>query len=272
MLIPQSMSYAKIAGLDYKYGLYSGMVPLMLYACTCSSRQIQVGPVAIVSLLMEAVLDGFLTDDECPKPKDFKDGTPQWEYCQDAYAQAAMVTTLIAGLYQLAAAALQLGFLVSFLSAPVISGFTTGASITIAFSQVQYLVGYKVPRSNHLNETLYNIFRWDQLKNFNYVTFLLGTSFWFALWAARKISAKHKRWFGWLKPCAPLAICIIGILVGGNFNQFGGCGFVQCAGAEGKNVRLVVGPITPGLPPYEPLNLSMFSRASGPAISVAIVS
>ena len=66
MLIPQSMSYAKIAGLQYKYGLYTSVLPLIVYAFMGSSRQLGVGPVAMVSLLVEVGLQGALNEEECP--------------------------------------------------------------------------------------------------------------------------------------------------------------------------------------------------------------
>merc|ERR1719284_403109 len=66
MVIPQSMSYASIAGLQFKYGMYSACVPTMIYAFFGQSKQLAVGPVAMVSLLVEAGLRGKLTPEECP--------------------------------------------------------------------------------------------------------------------------------------------------------------------------------------------------------------
>ena len=43
MLIPQSMSYANIAGLEYKYGLYTSVLPVITYALMGTSRQLGVG-------------------------------------------------------------------------------------------------------------------------------------------------------------------------------------------------------------------------------------
>ncbi|NDC88052.1 MAG: hypothetical protein EB075_04480 [Bacteroidetes bacterium] len=54
MLIPQGMAYALIAGLPPIYGLYAALVPLVVYALLGTSRQLAVGPVAMVSLLVAA--------------------------------------------------------------------------------------------------------------------------------------------------------------------------------------------------------------------------
>ena len=67
MVIPQSMSYASIAGLDLVYGLYASFVPTVVYAFFGTSGQLAVGPVALVSLLVEAGLSDALTKGECPE-------------------------------------------------------------------------------------------------------------------------------------------------------------------------------------------------------------
>uniref|UniRef100_A0A7S4B933 SLC26A/SulP transporter domain-containing protein n=1 Tax=Chrysotila carterae TaxID=13221 RepID=A0A7S4B933_CHRCT len=70
MLVPQSMSYAAIAGLPYSYGLYASVVPLATYSILGSSRQLQVGPVAMVSLLVQVGLHDQLTPEDCPGSSD----------------------------------------------------------------------------------------------------------------------------------------------------------------------------------------------------------
>ncbi|HRD79551.1 MAG TPA: SulP family inorganic anion transporter, partial [Saprospiraceae bacterium] len=80
MLIPQGMAYGLLAGLPPIYGLYSGIVPLLLYAFFGSSRQLSVGPVALVSLLVLAGVGRFA-----------ETGT-------EAFISMAVATALIAGL------------------------------------------------------------------------------------------------------------------------------------------------------------------------------
>ena len=129
MLIPQSMSYADIAGLQYKYGMYTSVLPVITYALMGSSRQLGVGPVAMVSLLVEVGLQGILTREECPAYyeqiiegqviDDVLDLEPQYVLCPDQYAKLAFLTSMLVGLFQIAAGLLRLGFLVSFLAHPV---------------------------------------------------------------------------------------------------------------------------------------------------------
>ncbi|MCB0681636.1 MAG: sodium-independent anion transporter, partial [Saprospiraceae bacterium] len=107
MLIPQGMAYAMIAGLPPIYGLYASTIPLLIYALLGTSRQLAVGPVAMVSLLTAAGV-GALAEG----------GT-------EAYLQMAILLALLVGGIQFLLGVFRLGFLVNFLSHPVISGFTS---------------------------------------------------------------------------------------------------------------------------------------------------
>lgn len=123
MLIPQGMAYAMLAGLPPVIGLYASTVPLIIYALFGTSRQLAVGPVAMVSLL---VLSGVSLLAE--------PGT-------DEYISLALLLMLMIGVFQLLLGVFKLGFIVNFLSHAVISGFTSAAAIIIGLSQLKHLIG-----------------------------------------------------------------------------------------------------------------------------------
>lgn len=129
MLVPQSMAYALLAGLPPQVGLYASILPLILYGLFGTSRTLAVGPVAIVSLLVATGL------------------TPLAEPGSAPYMQLALTLALLVGVLQAAMGLLRLGFLVNFLSHPVLAGFTSAAAIIIGFSQVKHLFGIPMPRS-----------------------------------------------------------------------------------------------------------------------------
>ena len=54
ILIPQGIAYAIIAGLPPIYGLYTAMIPQIVYAILGTSRQLAVGPAAMDSLIVAA--------------------------------------------------------------------------------------------------------------------------------------------------------------------------------------------------------------------------
>ena len=123
MLIPQGMAYAMLAGLPPVVGLYASTIPLIIYALFGTSRQLAVGPVAMVSLL---VLAGVSTLAE--------PGSGE-------YISLTLLLMLMIGLIQFLMGVLRLGFLVNFLSHAVISGFTSAAAIIIGISQLKDLIG-----------------------------------------------------------------------------------------------------------------------------------
>ncbi len=138
MLIPQGMAYAMLAGLPPIYGLYASIIPLILYAIFGTSRQLAVGPVAMVALLIAAGV-----------------GTMA-ETGSDQFIALAITLAILVGIIQLAMGVFRLGFLVNFLSHPVISGFTSAAALIIGFSQLKHLLGINIPRSNHIHEIIGN--------------------------------------------------------------------------------------------------------------------
>ena len=125
VLVPQSMAYAQLAGLAPQYGLYSSVLPVMIAALMGSSRQLGTGPVAIVSLLTAAAIPMVV-----PKGADMV-----------TYAAYASLLALMVGFFRFAMGALKLGFVINFLSHPVVVGFTNAAAIIIATSQLNKIFG-----------------------------------------------------------------------------------------------------------------------------------
>ncbi|WP_040405751.1 SulP family inorganic anion transporter [Ectothiorhodospira sp. PHS-1] len=123
VLIPQSMAYAQLAGLPAVYGLYAAFLPVMVAALWGSSRQLATGPAAIVSLLTASALIPLAAPDSME------------------YITLAISLALLVGLLQLGMGLLRLGVLVSFISHPVIVGFTNAAAIIIVLSQVNQILG-----------------------------------------------------------------------------------------------------------------------------------
>ena len=136
MLVPQGMAYAMLAGLDPIHGLYAVTVPLILYAILGTSRQLAVGPTAIGSLLTAAGISAL------------HPATPE------LYLLYAFTTTFLVGMLRLAMGVFRLGFLVNFLSHPVISGFTSSAAIIIGLSQLKHLLRIDLPRSEYIQDNI----------------------------------------------------------------------------------------------------------------------
>ncbi len=136
MLVPQGMAYAYLAGMPPIYGLYGGLIPLIIYALFGSSRQLSIGPVAISALLVLAGIS------KIAQPE-----SPQ-------YIELVILTGLLIGIVQIIMSLLRMGFLVNFLSHPIIAGFTSAAAVIIAVNQLKDMLGIEIPRMDHPVETL----------------------------------------------------------------------------------------------------------------------
>ncbi|WIT13235.1 SulP family inorganic anion transporter [Paucibacter sediminis] len=121
LLIPQSLAYAMLAGLPAQVGLYASLLPLLFYAALGSSPFLAVGPVAVLALMIAQTL-GLAPAGVSP-------------------GEAALVLAAEIGLILALAAALRLDALAALLSVPVLHGFETGATLTIAASQLPVLLG-----------------------------------------------------------------------------------------------------------------------------------
>ena len=126
MLVPQGMAYAMLAGLPPVMGLYASTFPLIAYALFGSSRQLAVGPVAMISLLV------------------FAGVSPLADPGSEKYIRLVLILSLMVGTIQFAMGLFRLGFFINFFSHAVISGFTSAAAIVICLSQLSHLLGIKL--------------------------------------------------------------------------------------------------------------------------------
>ncbi|WP_339709370.1 sulfate permease [uncultured Kriegella sp.] len=154
MLVPQGMAYAMIAGLPPVFGLYASLVPQIIYAIMGTSRQLSVGPVAMDSLLVASGLGALALSGI------------------DEYIAMAIFLALFMGSIQLFLGLLRMGFLVNFLSKPVISGFTSAAAIIIGLSQLKHLLGTTIEGSGKVHILLQNAF--STISETNLITLSIG--------------------------------------------------------------------------------------------------
>lgn len=138
VLVPQSMAYAQLAGLPPQYGLYASFLPVMIAALMGSSRQLGTGPVAIVSLLTAAALQPYATNPE-------------------TYIAYASLLALLVGIFQFLLGTFKLGFIINFLSHPVVVGFTNAAAIIIGASQLDKIFGVIKPGGGQTYEQIWGV-------------------------------------------------------------------------------------------------------------------
>lgn len=183
ILIPQGIAYATIAGLPPIYGLYTALIPQLIYAIFGTSRQLATGPIAIDSLIIAAGVSTLA-----------QVGT-------ENYIAIALALTLMVGLVQVLVGILKLGFTVNFLSKPVLTGFITAAALIIGFNQFRGLFGVDIERSNQIQKVIQDIFA--QFSSIHAKSFIVGFIAILFIYILRKVNKKIP---------ASLMVVIIGIL------------------------------------------------------------
>ncbi len=154
MLIPQSMAYAALAGLDPVVGLYASIVPVFIYGLLGSTGIMTLGPTAITSVLTLSVIAPLAAQRPAAAP-----------------ALALTLALLLAAVY-IVMGLFRLGFLVNLLSQPVLIGYVNAAAIIICVSQLQHLLGITFDASQYPHILLWRNIR--HLPQTNPATLLLG--------------------------------------------------------------------------------------------------
>ncbi len=170
MLIPQGMAYAMIAGLPPVFGLYAALIPQVIYGILGTSRQLSVGPVAMDSLLVAAGLGALSLSGI------------------DEYIGMAIFLALFMGLIQFLLGVVRMGFLVNFLSKPVISGFTSAAALIIGLSQLKHLLGTPIEGGNQIHTLVYSAFK--TIDQTQWIALVLGLA---AIVIIKGLKRIHKR-------------------------------------------------------------------------------
>jgi SulP family sulfate permease len=170
ILIPQGIAYALIAGLPPIYGLYCALVPQVMYAIFGSSRQVAIGPVAMDSLIVATGVSTLALAGS------------------DSYISIAILLGLMVGTIQFIMGIFSLGFIVNFLSKPVITGFTSAVALIIGLNQFRNLLGVDFIQSDQIQYIVEDI--WMQIATFNKHTSIIGLISIIIIIVFRKINKK----------------------------------------------------------------------------------
>ncbi|WP_051309516.1 SulP family inorganic anion transporter [Desulfogranum japonicum] len=175
IVLPQGVAFAMIAGLPPEYGLYTAIITPVVAALFGSSLHLISGPTTAISIVVFSTVSSFA-----------EPGSAE-------YIRLVLTLTFLAGVYQLAFGLARLGTLVNFVSHSVVIGFTSGAAILIATSQLKHVLGIKLPGSHDFFEVWLNIF--GMLNQVNLFVFAVAMV---TLIFAVYFRAKIPRWPGML--------------------------------------------------------------------------
>jgi SulP family sulfate permease len=167
--LPQGVAYALIAGLPPEFGLYSAIVICIVASLFGSSKHMVSGPTAALSIVVLSVVGNFVND-------------------QSDYINSVLLFTLIVGVIQLLLGFFKFGSLINFISHTVVVGFTAGASILIATSQLKHLFGVDLDGGLSFFGTIVSLLGFFDY--FNYFSLFIGVVTFFTSFFVRKVSSK----------------------------------------------------------------------------------
>ena len=237
MVVPQGMAYAALASLTPEIGLYSCIIPILTYAILGTSRQLAVGPVAMVALLTAAGLSPLQDPAEDPV----------------RYQQLASTLAFLVGVFQAGMGFFRLEFIARFLPHPVLSGFTSAAAIVIGSSQLKDVFRLNLERSEKLHEILGSFFR--EAGHSHSLTMVVAFTSIIALVLARYAKKRHRS----LKRLPEALFLVVFWILVSHYDDF-----------AGKGVK-VIGKVPSGFPSPGGILWGEIGSLVGPALSISLV-
>ncbi|XP_070610797.1 chloride anion exchanger [Erythrolamprus reginae] len=249
--ILQGLAFALLANVPPSYGLYAAFFPVVVYFFFGTSRHISVGPFPILSLMVGGAVINMVPD----VPGDANEAMNN----SSERVMVALSVTVLAGIFQLVLGALRFGFIVIYLSQPLISGFTTAAAIHVFVSQLKFIFQLKVEPFNKplgLIWTLKSIF--EQITDTNIADLVTALIILVVVSVVKELNDRYKA-----KLPVPIPIEVIvtviaaGLSYGFNFKE--------------KFQVDTVGTLDIGFQAPVAPDLKYFERCVGDSISIAIV-
>ena len=135
LLVPQSLAYATLAGLPPEWGLYASVMPILFYVIWSSSTQIVVGPVAPTAIMVASAVEGVVANL----------GYSSSDHGYDElYQTICMTLSFVCGVLLIMFGLIRAGFIIVFLSRPVMTGFIMSAALVIFVNQLRSLLGLDI--------------------------------------------------------------------------------------------------------------------------------
>ncbi len=244
LLVPQCLAYALLAGLPPQLGIYVSIFPLIAYAFFGSSRQLSVGPTAVISLMTAACIATL--------PEEIR-------------LVSAALLALMTGVLLLIAGLLRGGLLMSFVSRPVVSAYITGAALLIIISQLKHILGIEASGTTALDLVTS---LWSNLSNTKPIALMVGLSACLILYSIKRTMAfmlvkagMRSKYAKLLAKLLPIAVIFIYIAISLGLGLY-------------RNYDLaIVGLVPGGLPPFNlpPVSFASLEMLFMPAAVIAIV-
>ncbi|NXF14773.1 S26A6 protein, partial [Rhodinocichla rosea] len=276
MHLPQGLAYALLAGLPPVTGLYSSFYPVFLYFFFGTSRHNSVevlvstlgslptlylfsGPFAVISVMIGSLTESLMPSENFLVSVNGSNATVDEELRDAARVELVATITVLTGIFQVALGLLQFGFVVTYLSDPLVRGYTTAASVHVLISQLKNVFGISQGEaSGPLSLFVTFIDLCKKLPDTNVGTLVTAIIAMVAILIVKELNHKFAA-----KLPMPIPIELITIIVS--------TGISYGVNLKGKYGISVVGNIPSGLKPPVAPNMSYFGQVAGNAFAIAVV-
>ncbi|XP_072223130.1 solute carrier family 26 member 6 [Leuresthes tenuis] len=260
MQLPQGMAYALLAAVPPVFGLYSSFYPVLIYFIFGTSKHISVGTYAVMSVMIGGVIERLAPDSDFMIWDNVTNSSITDVVSRDAErVRVAAAVTFISGLFQILLGLIQFGFVVTYLSEPLVRGYTTGAAIHVIVSQLKYTFGINPVRYSGPLSLIYTVVELCYLlPQTNIGTLVVSIVAIIGLILAKELNTYLSK-----KLPVPLPVELVAVIVATVISWQ-----VDLEGRYGVDV---VGVIPSGLQPPVVPDVSLFGQVIGDAFALSVV-
>ncbi|KAG7242456.1 hypothetical protein INR49_022146 [Caranx melampygus] len=260
MQLPQGMAYALLASVPPVFGLYSSFYPVLIYFLFGTSKHISIGTYAVMSVMIGGVTDRLAPDSNFMIWDNETNSSIVDIVTRDAErVRVAAAVTFLSGIFQIMLGLVQFGFVVTYLSEPLVRGYTTGAAIHVIVSQLKYTFGISPVRHNGPLALIYTVLEICYLlPQTNVGTLVVSIVAIIGLILAKELNAYLGKKIPVPIPVELLAV-VLATVISWQVNL------------EGRYGVDVVGIIPSGLQPPVIPDASLFSQVIGDAFALSVV-
>ncbi|MCJ8741484.1 hypothetical protein PDJAM_G00071200 [Pangasius djambal] len=229
--IPQGMAFALLTSVAPIYGLYTSFFPVVLYMLFGTGRHVSTGTFAVVSLMTGTVVEQLV-----PTPPDLNCSSPEVAELEDQRIGVASAIAFLSGVMMLCMFGLQLGFLSTYLSEPIVKAFTSAAAFHVTVSQLQNMLGLRLPRHTgtfSLFKTLASVM--ENLPHTNLAELLISLLCLAMLVPIKEVNTRFRQ-----RLCTPIPVEILTVIIA--------TGVAYASSLDSRYDVQIVGHIPAGFP------------------------
>ncbi|XP_069043463.1 solute carrier family 26 member 10 isoform X2 [Lepisosteus oculatus] len=248
------MAFALLTSVAPIYGLYTSFFPVVLYMLFGTGRHVSTGTFAVVSLMTGSVVEQLV-----PRPLDFNSSSPEAEDIEAQRIGVASAVAFLSGIMMICMFGLQLGFLSTYLSEPIVKAFTSGAAFHVTVSQLQSMLGLRLPRHTgpfSLFKTLAAVF--EGLPSTNLAELLISLVCLFVLVPVKEVNTHFRQ-----RLRTPIPVEILTVIIA--------TGVTYASSLDSRYGVQIVGHIPAGFPRPRVPALETLPVVAGDTVAITFV-